>query len=55
MSKDNKNKIEEQGMKKIKPIIKNSFDGLIKQIVMGKEIKLIRDKLKDNLLYKNFV
>ena len=47
MSKDDLDKFEEQEMKKIRPIIRNWFNMLIKQYVMGKEPKVIRDKLKD--------
>ena len=34
-------------MKKITPIIRNWFDWLIKQSVMGKKQKIIGDKLKE--------
>ena len=39
-------------MKKIRPIKKKKkwFDWLIKQIVMGKKSKIIRDKLKDETI-----
>ena len=37
-------------MKKIKAIIRNWFDRLIKQSVMGKKPKLIRDRLKDKII-----
>ena len=46
VSKYNLNMCEEQEMRKIKPIIKNWFDRLIKQNVMWKKPKIIRDKLK---------
>ena len=36
-------------MKKIRPIIRNWLDQLIKQKVMVKKPKIIRDKLKDKL------
>ena len=35
-------KFEEQELKKIRPIIRNWFDRLIKQSVMGKKPKIIR-------------
>ena len=50
MSKDDLNKFEEQEMKKIMPIKRNWFDWLIKQSVMGKKTKIIRDKLKDKII-----
>ena len=37
-------------MKKIRPIIRNWLDQLIKQKVMVKKPKIIRDKLKDKLI-----
>ena len=37
-------------MKKIRPIIRNRFDGLIKQNVMRKKPKTIRDKFKDKII-----
>ena len=37
-------------MKKIKPIKRNWFDWLIKQNVMGKKPKMIRDKLQDKTI-----
>ena len=43
-------KFEEQEMKKIQPIKRNQFDWLIKQNVMGKKAKIIRDKLKDKII-----
>ena len=43
-------KFEEQELKKIRPIIRNWFDRLIKQSVMGKKPKIIRDKLKDRII-----
>ena len=46
VSKDDMDKFQEQEMKKIKPIKRNWFDRLIKQNVMGKKPKIIRDKLK---------
>ena len=50
VSKYNLNMCEEQEMRKIKPIIKNWFDRLIKQNVMWKKPKIIRDKLKDKTI-----
>ena len=43
-------KFEEKAMKKIRPIIRNWFDWLIKQNVTGKKPKIIRDKLTDNTI-----
>ena len=37
-------------MKKIRPIKRYLFDRLIKQNVMGKKAKTIRDKLKDKII-----
>ena len=42
-------KFEEQKMKKIRPMKRNWIDRLIKQNVMGKKSKIIRDKLKDEI------
>ena len=39
-----------QEMKKLRPIIRNWFDQLIKQNVMRKKPKIITDKLKDKLI-----
>ena len=50
MSNDDLDKSEEHVMKKIKAIIRNWFDRLIKQSVMGKKPKLIRDKLNDKII-----
>ena len=50
MSNDVLDKSEEHVMKKIKAIIRNWFDRLIKQSVMGKKPKLIRDKLNDKII-----
>ena len=50
MSNDDLDKSEEHVMKKIKAVIKNWFDRLIKQSVMGKKPKLIRDRLKDKII-----
>ena len=50
VSKDDLDKFEEQKMKKIRPIKRNWFDPLIKQNVMGKKPKIIRDKLKDKII-----
>ena len=47
MSKDDMDKFEEEEMQNIRPIIRNWFDQLIKQNMMGKKPKTIRDKLKD--------
>ena len=43
-------KFEEQELKKTRPIIRNRFDRLIKQSVIGKKPKIIRDKLKDRII-----
>ena len=43
-------KFEEKAMKKIRPIIRNWFDWLIKQNGTGKKPKIIRDKLTDNTI-----
>ena len=37
-------------MKKIRPIIRNWFDRLIKQSVMEKKPEIISDKLKDKTI-----
>ena len=37
-------------MKKIRPIIREWFGRLINKNVMGKKHKIIRDKLKDNII-----
>ena len=50
MSNDDLDKSEEHEMKKIRAIIRNWFDWLIKQSVMGKKPKIIRDKLKDKII-----
>ena len=50
MSKDDLDKFEKQEMKKIRPIKRNWFDRLIKQGAMRKKSKIIRDKLKDNII-----
>ena len=52
-SKDDLDKLEEQEMKKIRPIKRNWFDRLIKQSVMRKKLKIIRDKSKDKILQKD--
>ena len=49
VSKDDMDKFEEQEMKKIRLIKRNWFDRLIKQSVMRKKSKIIRDKLKDKI------
>ena len=43
-------KFEEHEMKKIRQIIRNWFDQLIKQSVMGRKPKIIRDKSEDKKL-----
>ena len=43
-------KFEEHEIKKIRQIIGNWFDWLIKQSVMGKKPKIIRDKLEDKII-----
>ena len=50
MSKDDLDKFEEKEMKTIRAIKRNWFDWLIKQSVMGKKPKIIRDKLKDEII-----
>ena len=50
MSKDDMEKFEEHEMKKITPIIRNWFDLLIKQSVMGKKPIIITDKLRDKII-----
>ena len=50
MSKDDMDKFEEHEIKKIRQIIRNWFDWLIKQSVMGKKPKIIRDKLEDKII-----
>ena len=42
--KDDTDRFEEQEIKKIKPIRKTWFDQLIKQSVMKKKSKVVRDK-----------
>ena len=43
-------------MKKIRPIKRNWFDRLIKQNVMGKKPKIIRDRLKDKkIIFGHFL
>ena len=49
-SKDNMDKFVEQEMKKISPIIRNWFDWLMKQNVIGKKSKTIRNKLRDKTI-----
>ena len=49
VSKDDMDKFEEHEMKKIRPILRNWFDWLIKQSVIGKRPKIIRDRLKDKI------
>ena len=46
MFKNDVDKFEEQEIKKMRPILKKWFDQLIKQSVVRKKPKLIRDKLK---------
>ena len=43
-------KFEEHEIKKIRQIIGNWFDWLIKQSVIGKKPKIIRDKLEDKII-----
>ena len=43
-------KFEEHEIKKIRQNIGNWFDWLIKQSVMGKKPKIIRDKLEDKII-----
>ena len=50
MSKDDMDKFEEHEIKKIRQIIGNWFDWLIKQSVIGKKPKIIRDKLEDKII-----
>ena len=49
VSKDDMDKIEEQIMKKIRPVITKWFDQVINKNVMGKKPKIIRDELKDKI------
>ena len=49
VSKDDMDKIEEQIMKKIRPVITEWFDQVINKNVMGKKPKIIRDELKDKI------
>ena len=49
VSKDDMDKFEEHEMKKIRPILRNWFDWLIKKSVIGKRPKIIRDRLKDKI------
>ena len=50
MSKYDMDKLEDQEMKKIRPIKRNWFDRLIKPNVIGKKPKRIRNKLKDEII-----
>lgn len=50
VSKDNMDKLEEQEMKKMRPIIRKWFDQLINKSVVGKKLKIIRVKLNDNII-----
>ena len=50
VSKDDMDKFEEHEMKKIRSVVRNWFDRLIKQSVMGKKPKIIRDKLKGKII-----
>ena len=50
VSKDDMDKFDEQELKKIRPVIRNSFDRLIKQKVMENKPKIIRDKLHDKII-----
>ena len=48
--KNDMDKFEEQGMKKIRSIMRKLFDKLIKQNVMTNKPKIIREKLKDKII-----
>ena len=50
VSKDDMDKVEEHEMKKIRPIIRKQIDRLIKQNVMEKKPKIIRDKIKYKII-----
>ena len=50
VSKDDMDRFEGQEMKKIRPVIRKWFDRLINKNVMGKKSKIIRGKLKDNII-----
>ena len=50
MSKYDMDKFEEQEMNKIRPITRNWFHSWIKQNVIGKKPKIIRDNLKDKII-----
>ena len=50
VSKDDMDKFEEQELKKIRPVIRNSFDPLIKQKMMENKPKIITDKLNDKII-----
>ena len=58
MFKDDLDKFEEQEIKKIRLVLRNWFDQLIKQNLIQNKPKIIRDKLqedrknKDEYLYK---
>ena len=47
VSEDDMDKSEGHEMKKITPIIRNWFNRLIKQSVMGQKQKIIGDKVKE--------
>ena len=50
LSKDDMDRFEEQEMKKIRLVIRKWLNWLINKNVMGKKLKIIRDKLKDNII-----
>ena len=50
VSKDDMDRFEGQEMKKIRPVIRKWFDRLINKNVMGKKSKIIRGKLKGNII-----
>ena len=50
VSKDDKEKFEEQEMEKIRPIIRKWFDWLINKNVIRKKPEMIRDKIKDKII-----
>ena len=51
MSTDDVDTFEKQEMNKIRAIIRKWFDWLINTNVMGKKPELIRDKLKDKIIW----
>ena len=50
ISKSDKDKFEEQEVKKIRPIIRHLFDKSIKQNMMRSKPKIIRENLKDKII-----